>query len=119
MKVDEVIKYIKCDIKNGTKHCTLADCRSCEYDFKLKDKVSFYDVLEEATKIIQQQQAELEQLKSNQPVKCCKCEYKDDCNKGVTHFYRDYTLEMNMQNYNKISYCSYGKRKEREFVLNG
>lgn len=45
-------------------------------------------------------------------VRCEKCEYKDDCAGQMVHTTRDYVLEQNISTYNKVDFCSYGKRKE-------
>ncbi len=47
-------------------------------------------------------------------VRCEKCDYKDDCAGQMVHTTRDYVLEQNISTYNKVDFCSYGKRKEAE-----
>ena len=47
-------------------------------------------------------------------VRCKDCKYQDDCARQMVHTTRDYVLEQNISTYNKVDFCSYGKRKEVE-----
>ncbi|MBE7039119.1 MAG: hypothetical protein E7398_00140 [Ruminococcaceae bacterium] len=47
-------------------------------------------------------------------VRCEKCDYKDDCARQMVHTTRDYVLEQNISTYNKVDFCSYGERRDKE-----
>ena len=44
-------------------------------------------------------------------VRCEDCKYNGDCARQMVHTARDYVLEQNISSYNKVDFCSYGKRK--------
>lgn len=46
-------------------------------------------------------------------VRCKDCKYRDDCGGQMVHTTRDNVLEQNVSTYNKVDFCSYGKRKEK------
>jgi hypothetical protein len=45
-------------------------------------------------------------------VRCKDCKHQDDCARQMVHTTRDSVLEQNKSTYNKVDFCSYGKRKD-------
>lgn len=45
-------------------------------------------------------------------VRCEHCEYQDDCMKQIVFCERDHVLEQNVNQYHKLEFCSFGKRKD-------
>lgn len=92
IEIDSIIEQIKAE---HCERCTNHRCALCDIDEVLL-------LLEEAD------DADVEEV-----VRCKDCKYRDDCAGQMVHTTRDYVLEQNVSTYNKVDYCSNGKRKEK------
>lgn len=92
IEIDSIIEQIKAE---HCEKCTNHRCALCDIDEVLL-------LLEEAD------DADVEEV-----VRCKDCKHQDDCAGQMVHTTRDYVLEQNVSTYNKVDFCSYGKRKEK------